>query len=288
MVAAYLFLAPDLLGLLVFVVLPMCLAFGVALFEVDGFGNYTYVGFDNYALMADDDKLLQSLRVTGMYVVAFVPLAFVSSLGIALLVRRQFRGVGAVRAAFFLPNVISLVVAGLMWQFLLVDKRGIVGNVLGTVGLGDVSLLGEPSLALATFIAISVWFMMGYQMMVFLAGLKDIPADLEDAATVDGAGVWQRFRHVTWPLLRPTSFFVLVTSTVAAVTGVQAFDLVYVLTKGGPANSTSTIVYYIYEQAFTLNNIGYASAVTTLAVGILMVGTALMFALTRGGRFDED
>ena len=287
-VAAYLFLAPDVIGLLVFVALPMCLAFWVALYEVDGFGNYTFVGLDNYAQMAEDDKLWQSLRITAIYVVAFVPTSFVASLGIALLARRPYRGVGLVRAGFFLPNVISLVVVGLMWQFLLVDKRGAVGNVLGVAGFGDVSFLGEPSLALATFIAISVWFIMGYQMMVFLAGLKDIPADLEDAATVDGAGPWQRFRHVTWPMLRPTSFFVLVTSTVTAVTGVQAFDLVYVLTKGGPANSTTTLVYYIYEQAFTLNHIGYASAVTTLAVAILVACTGLMFSMTRGGRFDAD
>lgn len=286
--AAYLFLAPDVIGLIIFVLLPMCLAFAVALYEVDGFGNYTYVGFDNYARMADDTKLFKSLQVTGTYVAVFVPLAFVVSLGIALLVRRQYRGVGLVRAAFFLPNVISLVVAGLLWQFLLVDKRGAVANVLEVVGFGGHSLLGEPSLALGTYIAISVWLLMGYQMIVFLAGLKDIPADLEDAATVDGAGAWLRFRHVTWPMLRPTSFFVLVTSTVAAVTGIQAFDLVYVLTEGGPANATSTVVYYIYEQAFTLNHLGYAAAITTLTVGILVVGTGAMFALTRGGRFDAD
>lgn len=286
--AAYAFVAPDLIGLLVFVVVPMLLAFGVALYEVDGFGNYAFVGLENYRLMADDDKLWESLRVTVIYVAACVPLTFVCGLSMAMLARHQFRGVTWVRAAFFMPHVISLVVVGLVWQFMLTDKRGILPTILRPFGLGDISLLGEPSFALASYIAISVWFLMGYQMLIFLAGLKDIPVELEDAARVDGANAWMRFRHVIWPLLRPTSFFVLVTSTVMAVTGLQAFDLVYVLTQGGPANATSTLVFYIYQQAFDQNHIGYASAITTLAVGLLVLLTGLLFSVTRGGRFDED
>ncbi|MEP9382060.1 sugar ABC transporter permease [Nocardioides sp. KR10-350] len=286
--AAYLFLAPDAIGLALFVGLPMVLAFGVALYKVDGFGNYTYVGLENYRTMAHDPQFWHSLRVTGVYVVTFVPVAFVVSLALALLVRGRFRGVGWVRAAFFMPNVVSLVVIGLIWQFLLVEKRGVAARALEPLGLGDVSFLGSPRLALGTYVLISVWFLMGYFMLIFLAGLTDIPKELEEAAELDGAGRWQRFRNVTWPLLRPTSFFVAVNATVGAVTGIQAFDLVYVLTKGGPANATSTIVFYIYEQAFTFSNIGYASAMTTLVVALLVVITGVMFAFTRGGRFDQD
>jgi multiple sugar transport system permease protein len=286
-VAAYLFLTPDLVGLALFILLPMLLAFGVAFYSVDGFGNYTFVGLDNYRLMASDAKLWKALGVTGIYTAAFVPLTFVCALAMALLVRHQFKGVGWVRAAYFLPHVVSLVVVGLIWQFLLVDKRGAVAVLLRPFGLDEVSFLGSPSLALSTYVLVSVWFFMGYFMLVFLAGLKDIPGELEDAARVDGANAWQRFRYVTWPLLRPTSFFVLVYATIGAVTGLQAFDLVYVLTEGGPADATTTIVVYIYEQAFTFTNLGYAAAMTTLAVAILTVLTGLMFAVTRGGRFDE-
>jgi multiple sugar transport system permease protein len=264
------------------------LAFGVAFYKVDGFGSFRYVGVANYKLMASDDQLWASLRITGIYVITFVPLAFVVSFALAMLVRNHFKGIGWVRSAFFLPNVVSLVVVGLIWQFLLVDKRGAISNLLAPLGLGDVSFLGTPSLALGTYVVISVWFLMGYQMLVFLAGLKDVPKELEDAAQIDGAGAWQRFRFVIWPLLRPTSFFVVVNSTIGAVTGLQAFDLVYVLTKGGPARATSTVVLYIYEQAFTFNNMGYAAALTTMVVAILVVCTGLMFAFTRGGRFDED
>jgi multiple sugar transport system permease protein len=286
--AAYAFLAPDVIGLLIFVAVPMVLAFGVAFFKVDGFGNYQYVGLANYKLMGSDDQLWASLRITGIYVISFVPLAFVVSFALAMLVRNHFKGIAWVRAAFFLPNVVSLVVVGLIWQFLLVDKRGALAKILAPLGLGDVSFLGTPSLALGTYVVISVWFLMGYQMLVFLAGLKDVPKELEDAAQIDGAGSWQRFRYVIWPLLRPTSFFVVVNSTIGAVTGLQAFDLVFVLTKGGPARATSTVVLYIYEQAFTFNNMGYAAALTTVVVAILVVCTGLMFGVTRGGRFDED
>lgn len=287
-VAAYGFLAPDLLGLLVFVALPMVLALGIALFEVDGFGGYTFVGLDNFKAMADDPILLKSVRVTVTYVAMFVPLAFVASLGLALLVRDHFPGVGLVRAAFFVPNVISLVVTGLLWQFLLADKQGVIPRLLRPFGLGDVSWLGTPGLALPVLVAISVWFLMGNQMLIFVAALKDIPREYEDAARVDGAGPWQRFRHITWPLLRPTSFFVLVTSLVNAVTGLQAFDLVYVVTKGGPANATSTVVFYIYDQAFNEGHYGYAAAITTTAVAFLVAVTAVMFATTRGGRFHAE
>ena len=287
-IAAYAFLTPDVLGLLAFVALPMALALGVALFEVDGFGGYTFVGLGNFRAMAADPLLRKSATVTVTYVAMFVPLAFAVSLGLALLVRDSFPGVGLVRTAFFVPNVMSLVVTGLLWQFMLVDKQGVITRMLRPVGLGDVSWLGTPSLALPTLVVISVWFLMGNQMLIFLAALKDIPGEYEDAARVDGAGRWQRFRHVTWPLLRPTSFFVLVTSLVNAVTGMQAFDLIYVVSKGGPADSTSTIVFYIYEQAFSEGHYGYAAAITTMAVAFLVLVTAVMFATTRGGRFHAE
>lgn len=287
-VAGYLFVAPDLLGLLCFVAVPMGLALGVSLYSVDGFGNYTYVGLDNFRRMAHDDTLWQSARVTLEYVVAFVPLSFVAGLALALLVRDRFPGVGTVRTLFFLPNALSLVVIGLLWQFMLVDKRGAVPHLLEPVGLGGISWLGDPKYALATYVVISVWYTMGYQMLLFLAGLKDIDGEYLEAAVIDGAGPWQRFRHVIWPLLRPTSFFVLITSLVGAVTGLQAFDLVYVLTKGGPDNHTSTVVFYIYQQAFQFGSYGYASAITVLLIGFLVLVTGALFATTRGGRFHAD
>ncbi|MEU6129077.1 sugar ABC transporter permease [Saccharopolyspora sp. NPDC047091] len=284
--AALGFLAPDAVGLLVFVAVPTVLALVVGLFEVDGFGNVEWAGLDNFRLMAGDGLLWRSFGITALYAGLFVPLVFACGLALALLVRDHFPGVGAVRAALFLPNAVSLVVIGLLWQFLLTDKTGLVSRVLAVFGLDGVSWLGDPDLALVTLVLISVWFLMGYQMLIFLGGLNDIPGDLYDAATVDGAGAWHRFRHVTWPMLRPTSFFVLITSTVNAVAGLQAFDLVFVTTSGGPANATSTVVYYAYQQAFQFGRFGYAAAICALLVLLLGAITGVLFAATRGGRFD--
>ncbi|MDA3643716.1 sugar ABC transporter permease [Saccharopolyspora indica] len=282
--AAFGFLAPDGIGLLLFIIIPTAMALVVGLFSVDGFGNVEWAGLDNFRLMAGDGLLWRSFGITAAYAALFVPLAFFASLGLALLVKDHFRGVGAVRAALFLPNAVSLVVIGLLWQFLLTDKTGALAKL---TGLDGVSWLGDPSLALITLVLISVWFLMGYQMLIFLGGLQDIPREYYDAATVDGGGAWQRFRHVTWPMLRPTSFFVLVTSTINAITGMQVFDLVFVTTSGGPANATTTVVFYAYQQAFQFGRFGYAAAICALLVVALGAITAAMFALTRGGRFDD-
>jgi multiple sugar transport system permease protein len=135
---------------------------------------------------------------------------------------------------------------------------------------------------------VSIWFFMGYYMIIFLAGLQEIPQEYYDAAKIDGARSWQLFRHITWPLLKPTSFFVLLVSTITGVAGLQAFDLIYVMTKGGPANSTSLGIFYIYQQAFQFNDYGYAAAMASFLVLILLVATAAMFVLTRGGRFETE
>jgi len=137
-------------------------------------------------------------------------------------------------------------------------------------------------------LVVSIWVWMGYYMIIFLSGLQDIPREYYDAAKVDGAGSWQVFRNVTWPLLKPTSFFVLLVSTVTGVAGVQAFDLIYVMTQGGPANSTALSIFYVYEQAFQFNDYGYAAAIASFLVLVLLIATAGMFLLTKGGRFEVD
>ena len=190
-----------------------------------------------------------------------------------------------VRTLLFMPQTVSLVVVGLVWQVLLVDKIGVFNQFSSALGVGSISWLGDPRFALATVIAISVWFLMGFYMLIFLGGLQDIPREYYEAARIDGAGPVQSFFKITLPLLRPTSFFVLLVSTVAAVCGSQTFDLVYVMTKGGPANSTSLAIFYIYQQAFLFNEYGYAAAMASVLVVVLMAITVLMFLLTQGGRF---
>ncbi|CAA9478395.1 MAG: ABC transporter, permease protein 1 (cluster 1, maltose/g3p/polyamine/iron) [uncultured Rubrobacteraceae bacterium] len=286
--AAALFVAPDALGLLVFLGVPMVLALGLGFFEVTGFGGISFAGLDNYRKMFADPLFFDSLKVTVLYVVGFVAGVFVVSLGLALLVRQKIPFVGFFRSLFFLPHVVSLVVVGLVWQFMLTDGVGVVNQVLESVGIGGRSWLGDPQLALGTVVLVSIWFFMGYYMIIFLAGLQEIPREYYDAAKIDGARAWQLFRHITWPLLKPTSFFVLLVSTITGVAGLQAFDLIYVMTKGGPANSTSLGIFYIYQQAFQFNDYGYAAAMSSFLVLLLLAATALMFVLTGGGRFETE
>jgi multiple sugar transport system permease protein len=286
--AAFLFTAPDALGLLLFLGVPMVLALGLGFFDVSGFGGFSFAGFANYEKMFSDPLFLKSLRVTVIYVFGFVAGNFVVSLCLALLVKQRLPLIGVFRSMFFLPNVVSLVVIGLVWRFMLADNVGVVNQVLEAVGLGSTSWLGNPTTALATVVAVSIWFFMGYYMVIFLAGLQEIPQEYYDAAKVDGARGWQTFRHITWPLLKPTSFFVLLVSTITGVAGLQAFDLIYVMTRGGPANSTSLGIFYIYQQAFQFNDFGYAAAMASFLVLVLLAATAAMFVLTRGGRFEID
>jgi multiple sugar transport system permease protein len=283
--AAVLFLAPDVIGLTIFVVLPMIFCVVLGFFQADGFGDYTFIGLGNYRRMFADPIFISSLETTLLYLVVVVPGLFVVSLLLALLIRQRFPLVGLFRSALFAPNVVSLVVIALIWKFMLTDQIGFVDRVLGSMGIGAPSWLGDPDVALWAVIGVTIWFSMGYYMLIFLSGLQDIPREYYEVARIDGASAWQTFWNVTWPLLKPTSFFILLTSTVAMMTG--GLDLLYVMTSGGPANSTTLIIYYIYQQAFVYGEYGYASAIGAFIVAILLIWSSILFAITKGGRFSN-
>ncbi|MGI6856257.1 carbohydrate ABC transporter permease [Mesorhizobium sp. 1B3] len=286
--AGYLFVLPDALGLAVFLGLPMLLSLVLGLYEVDGFGSYRFVGLANYIKMMNDPLFWQSAKVTALYAIMLVPLLYVCGLGLALLVQKTNRFNGVIRSMFFAPHMVSLVVVALVWQFLVVDKIGVLSRIAPAIGLGGISFLGDPDFALFTVVAVSVWFLMGYYMLIFLGGLQDIPRMYYEAATMDGAGPIARFWYITLPLLRPTSFFVVMISMVAAVAGSQAFDIIWVMTGGGPANATSVLIIYIYQQAFGFGAFGYAAAMASILVVTLILLTGIMFLLTRGGRFNYE
>ncbi|MDX0618958.1 ABC transporter permease subunit [Sinorhizobium medicae] len=287
-IAGYLFVLPDALGLLVFLGLPMLLSLVLGLYDVDGFGAYRFVGMANYTKMMRDPLFWQSAKVTALYALMLVPLLYVCGLSLALLVQKTNRFNGVIRSMFFAPHMVSLIVVALVWQFLVVDKIGVLSRLTPALGLGGISFLGDPDYALFTVVAVSVWFLMGYYMLIFLGGLQDIPAMYYEAATMDGAGPIAKFWYITLPLLKPTSFFVIMISMVAAVAGSQAFDIIWVMTGGGPANSTSVPIVYIYQQAFSFGAFGYAAAMASILVISLMAMTGLMFLLTRGGRFSYE
>lgn len=274
----YLFVAPDLIGLIVFFGIPILGAFYVSLFDWSGIGSRHYIGLANYRELVHDQAFLHSLKVTAIYTFTFVPILLAASLGLAILVNQRLRFTGFFRSAFFVPYMVSLVVASLIWTVILDQRSGLLNALLGHVGVAPQPWLGSTKLALWSVLIVTLWQGVGYSMIIFLAGLQDIPRDYYEAAQIDGAGAWTCFRRITLPLLRPTSLFVLV---IAVIASFQLFDPVYVLTQGGPANATTTVVYYIYQQAFQFFRLGYASALAIVLFGIILLFTAIQLRVFR-------
>ncbi|NYI04734.1 carbohydrate ABC transporter permease [Allostreptomyces psammosilenae] len=287
-VAGLLFVTPATLGIAVFVLLPMVLALLLGFTDADGFGNVRFTGAENYRRLLTDPLFWSSMRTTALYVVVFVPGVYVVALTMALLVNGALPARAFFRTAFFAPYAVSLVVVGLVWRYMLADSTGVVAQALRGLGVDDPpSFLGDPGWALWCVALISIWFFVGFYMIILLGGLQEIPTETLEAARLDGAGPWQTLWSVVLPMLRPTTFFVLVLTSIAGLAGLQAFDLIFVMTQGGPANSTSMGVFYIYQQAFKFNNVGYASAMATVYALALLALTAIAFRITRGGRFDH-
>jgi multiple sugar transport system permease protein len=285
--AAWAFVAPSAVGTGLFVFTPMMLAFALSFTSANGFGQYPWVGLANYERMFQDPLFTNSIKVTALFVLGFVPGVYLIGLVMALVVYGAIPARAFFRVAFFAPYTVSLVVVGLVWRYMLADRVGVVGSLLQQIGIDNPpSFLGNPDLALWVVVIASVWFFVGYYMVILLGGLQEIPQDVLDAARLDGAGTWRMVVSIILPMLKPTTFFALVLATIAGLAGLQSFDLIYVMTQGGPANSTSLGIYYVYEQAFKSSQFGYAAAMATWYALVLMVFTGIAFKLTRGGRFD--
>ena len=274
----YGFLLPDVIGLAVFVALPILGAVYISFHDWTGIGVRKWSGTKNYETLLHDAAFLHSLKITVIYTFSFVPLLFVISLGLALLVNQGLRMTGALRSAFFAPFMVSLVVASVIWGFMLQDPAGVINAIIGWFGIAPQPWLASTKLALVSVILVTLWQSVGYSMIIFLAGLQDIPRVYYEAATIDGAGPWRRFRSITLPLLKPTSVFVAVISFIGAF---QLFDPIFVMTQGGPANATTTTVYYIYQQAFQFLQLGYASALSVVLFAIIVVFSLLQLRLFR-------
>lgn len=274
----YGFLLPDVILLAIFVALPILGAFYISFHNWTGIGDREWVGTQNYERLAQDVRFIDSLQVTAIYTITFVPLLFCISLALAMLVNSGLKLMGVWRTAFFAPFMVSLVVASVIWGFMLQNPGGVVNAIIGLFGIDPQPWLGSTRLALISVIMVGLWQGMGYSMVIFLAGLQDIPRVYYEAAIVDGAGAWRRFRSVTFPLLRRTSVFVMIISFISAL---QMFDEVFVLTQGGPAGATTTAVYYIYETAFRFLELGYASALAVVLFFVILVFSLLQLRIFR-------
>lgn len=274
----YGFLLPDVIGLAVFVALPIIGAFYISLHDWSGIGAREWSGLQNYQDLVKDEAFRDSLRITAIYTAVFVPLLFAFSLALALLVNQGLKLTGLFRSAYFAPFMVSLVVSSVLWGFMLQDPAGAVNAIIGVFGIDPQPWLGSKRFALISVVMVTLWQGVGYSMIIFLAGLQDIPRVYYEAATIDGAGGWKRFRYITLPLLKPTSVFVGLISFIQAL---QLFDPIYVLTSGGPAGATTTAVYYIYETAFQFLQLGYASALSVVLFLIILVFSLLQLRVFR-------
>lgn len=268
----YLFLLPDLLGLLLFVIGPMLLAFVISFTDWKLTEAPQFVGLRNYELIFRDPKFGASLGRTIMYTLGFVPAVYVISLGMAVLLTRRGRANFFFRTIYFMPVAMSMVVAGVVWRFMFDPGNGLINESLSLLGLPTAQWTGHVQSAMFSVQLVAVWKSVGYFMIILLAGIQDVPSDYLEAAQIDGANRWQTFRHIIMPLLRPTSFFVIVILTIGAL---QAFDQIYVMTRGGPAQATYTLVMYIYEKAFREWNFGYSGAMAVILFIMIFILTII-------------
>lgn len=272
------FVLPMLVLFVAFRFAPFLGGLGLAFGEYTLGGGFQFKGTDNFQRMLSDSLFWRALRVTMIYSVIAVPLMIGLSTGIALLVRRRFRGVGFFRAVFFLPVITSLVVAGIVFVWIF-NGDGAVPRILGALGLFDGSWLTSETLAIPAIATVAIWGRFGFDMLIILARLQDMPRELDEAAATDGANAWQRFRYVTLPQLKPVFFFLGVIEVIGSF---QVFDAVYVMTGGGPVNATYTLGYLLYDQAFRYFDFGYASAIALVLFVLVLTLTMLQrFVLDR-------
>ncbi len=263
---AWVFILPALLGLFVFRLGPIIFAFFMSFTHWDIFSPPDWVGFSNYAEMFSDPTFWTMLKNTFIFSGIYVPSVMVIGLVLAVLVNQKFRGVNTFRAIFFSPVVTSAVAIGLVWGWLLSPKYGLLNNFLQLFNVAGPSWLGDPKWALMSIAFVMTWKMAGYYMILFLAGLQDIPVVLYEASRIDGATPKQTFWHVTLPLLSPTTFFVLI---IAIIDSFRNFQIIYTMTRGGPGVSSTTLVYSIYQNAFVFYRMGYASAIAYVLLAIV-------------------
>jgi multiple sugar transport system permease protein len=277
-VSAWLYLAPATILLTLFYFYPTARLFFDSFYEWDGMGERLYVGLENYALLISDEEFWRTVRNSFVFIIGSVPTGMALSLAMALLIQKNVVARDFFRTVFFAPVVTSLVAAGLIFVWLLNYDYGILNLLLSHFGLQKVPWLVSEKYAMLSVIAMTIWKDAGYNMILFLAGLNNISETYYEAARIDGATRWQIFWKITWPLLMPTTFFILV---VRIIFSFRTFEQIYAMTKGGPVGSTTVFIYYIYEKAFKYFEIGYASAAAILLLIIVLVMTYVQFRVIK-------
>lgn len=272
-----LLLLPAALLLAAFAYLPTVATLINSLF-LPGFRDQpaTFVGFENYQLLIEDRTFWRVARNNLIYALGTIPTSIAIALGMALLVNARLPGRGFVRMAYFTPTILPMIAAANIWMFFYAPQIGLFNKLLGALGLSGVNWLGDPSVALTSVIVMTVWKEAGFFMIFYLAALQSISPELKEAANLEGTSRWSFFWRVTFPLLMPTTLFVLINALINAV---RVVDHLFILTKGGPNNATNLLLYYVYESAFSFFDRTYAATITVVILLVLAVVATLKFAV---------
>ncbi len=276
--APYLFIAPNLLLFSVFVFFPLLYAAYISVHQWSLIDTPEFVAATNYTRLLSDGQFWQSLQNTLVYSIATVPTSLFLGLMLAIGLNRQLAARSLLRSLYFLPVVVSSVATAVIAAWLFNDNYGVINTMLRNVGIGPVAWLSTPQWALPSIILTTLWVRIGFCMVVYLAALQSISPSYYEAARMDGASRLQQFRFVTWPLLRPTTFLLLILNVIYSF---QVFDLIYVMTGGGPGFSTTMIVQYIYQAAFASGEMGYASAMGMVLFVLILLFTLVQWRINR-------
>ena len=274
------FLSPSLVGLLIFMVIPMVASLALTFYEWDPLipTRFHFLGLDNYITLIYDENFWDALKHTLFFIVGYIPLVMFSGLGVALLMNQKLIGRTFFRGAFFMPVISAWVAVALMWTWIFNPKYGIVNYLLGLIGITGPAWLFNPDWAMLAIIITSVWKDTGFIMVLFLAALQNIPTEYYEAASLDGANNVDKFFYLTLPLLSPTAFFTLV---ISLINSFQVFDQVWIMTKGGPAGSTSVLVEQIVNNSFRYGRMGYAATLSWVLFLIVFLVTIFQTRLQK-------
>jgi multiple sugar transport system permease protein len=282
--SAVLFLSPALISIFVFFFIPVITAFIISFTDFDiyslgDYSNITFIGLRNYQRLLYDELFWVALKNTFFFVILAGPLSIAVSLFSAILLNSKLvKFKGLFRLSYFIPVVTTLVAVAIVWRFIYHPKFGIINYVISFIGINPIDWLGDPDWAMPAIVIMAVWKNFGYNMIIFLAGLQNIPSHLYEAAVMEGANTWQQFKSITLPMLAPTTLFV---GLITMIGFFQLFAEPYIMTQGGPLNSTLSIVQYMYQEGFRWWNMGYSAAIAFVLFFIIFIGTIIQFKLRK-------
>jgi len=275
----WVFVSPALVTQILFIYFPLGWSFFVSFFRWNLIRPMRFIGFDNYTSMFTSSDFWSSMSVTFIYVAVTVPVSILIGLLLALLVNLPWlKGKGVFRTFFYIPVITSMAAAAVIWAWIFEGNVGLLNYFLSWFGAKSINWLSDPDYALIALMIIGIWKRIGYNMVLFLAGLQVIPRTYYEAADIDGASTFSKFMSITWPLLSPTTLFVTVMQFIASF---RVFVSVSVITRGGPANSTRVITFYLYENAFGYLKFGYAAAISVVMFLMMVVFTLIQFRFSK-------